>query len=417
MIVSVLADHDVLIAEGENPVTLVILRSLMMKDIDTVVLTSCSRCFPRFSKYYNQLILVPSMARMEEYAKTVEKIVKKIKFKVFFPVFDWSLIPVSKNRDKISSYVKLPIASHESILKCFDKLSTMKLAIENDVPIPQTYFVHNSAELKKTSKEITYPAVVKPRWSVVWEKDRAFYRRSGFVNSAAELVATYNSIHQYFPFPLVQEYVPGVNYSVAALYNEGRPRAFCCIKVPRAWPPTGGNSCFRESVPLDSEMKGYSERLLKALGWHGIAEVEFRVDSRDNVPKLMEINPRFWGSLSVAVKAGVNLPYLLYRMTVDGDVKGVFNYKVGVKGRYFEQDLLYIFSLFKDASTNPCVWNRKKLQVLGDWLKFYEPGIFYDLFEADDALPFLFSFAASPRELVNFLRKKSYAWSPPGVRF
>jgi predicted ATP-grasp superfamily ATP-dependent carboligase len=353
---------------------------------------------------------------MEEYAKAVEKIVKKMKFNVFFPVFEWSLIPVSKNRDKISSYVKLPIASHESILKCFDKLSTIKLAIENDVPIPRTYFVHNSAELKKISKEITYPAVVKPRWSMVWKNDRALHRRSGFVNSVAELVATYNSIHRYFPFPLIQEYVPGVNYSVAALYNEGRPRAFCCIKVHRAWPPTGGNSCFRESVQLDSEMRRYSETLLKALDWHGIAEVEFRVDSRDNVPRLMEINPRFWGSLSVAVKAGVDFPYLLYRMTMDGDVKGVFNYKVGVKGRYFEQDLLYIVSLFKDASTNSGVWNQKRLQVLRNWLKFYEPGVFYDFFEVDDPLPFLFSLASSPLGLARFLRQNNYAWSPPGVR-
>jgi predicted ATP-grasp superfamily ATP-dependent carboligase len=407
----------VLIAEGENPVSLVILRSLRMKDVDAVVLASFSRCFSRFSRYCNQMILVPSMARMKEYAKAVEKIVKKMKFNVFFPVFDWSLIPVSQNRDKISSYVKLPIASHESILKCFDKLSTMKLAIENDVPIPQTYFVHNSAELKKTSKEITYPAVVKPRWSIIWKNDRAFHRRGGFVNSAAELVATYNNIHQYFPFPLVQEYVPGVNYSVAALYNEGRPRAFCCVKVPRAWPPTGGNSCFRESVPLDSEMRKYSETLLNALDWHGIAEVEFRVDSRDNVPRLMEINPRFWGSLSVAVKAGVDLPYLLYRMTMDGDVKGVFNYKVGVKGRYFEQDLLYIISLFKDSSPTSGVWNRKKLKVLGDWLKFYESGLFYDMFEVDDPLPFLFSSVSFPLGLLKFLREKSYAWSPPRVRF
>jgi len=407
----------VLIAEGYNPVAIPILRSLAKRDLDTVVMTSFPFYLSRFSKYCNKPILVPSTGIEEEYAKAIEKIVKKMKFDVLFPIFEWSLMPVSKNRDKISPYVKLPIASHESIRMCFDKLSTVKLAIENDVPIPQTYFVHDSIELNKIAKEITYPAVVKPRWSMVWKNDRAFHRRSGFVNSAEELVATYNSIHGYFPFPLIQEYVPGVNYSVAALYNEGRPRAFCCIKVHRAWPPTGGNSCFRESVQLDSEMRRYSETLLEALDWHGIAELEFRLDSRDNIPRLMEINPRFWGSLSVAVKAGVDFPYLLYRMTMDGDIEGVFNYKVGVKGRYFEQDLMYIVSMFKNASANSSVWNRNRLRVLVDWLKFYEPGVFYDLFEVDDPLPFLFSSALLPLGLVRFLREKNYAWSPPGVRF
>jgi predicted ATP-grasp superfamily ATP-dependent carboligase len=252
---------------------------------------------------------------------------------------------------------------------------------------------------------------------MVWQNDRAFHRRSGFVNSPPELVATYTSIHKYFPNPLIQEYVPGTNYSVATLYNKGKPRAFCCIKVQRAWPPTGGNSCFRESVQLDPKMKAYSETLLKALDWHGIAEVEFRLDSRDNIPKLMEINPRFWGSLCVAVKAGVDFPYLLYRLSMDGDISSVFSYKAGVKGRYFEQDLLYIVSLLRDASTNPGVWSRKNLRVLLNWFRFYEPGIFYDLFEVNDPLPFLFSSALSPLGLAKFLREKSYAWSRPKIRF
>jgi len=407
----------VLIAEGYNPVVLPILRSLEQRKISTTLMTSIPLYASRFSKYFQKQLLVPSTSLKEEYARMVEKIVKNGKFDVLFPIFEWSLIPISENVDRISPYVKLPIASHKSILKCFDKLSTMKLAIECGVPIPKTYFVCDSAEMKKISEETTYPCVVKPRWSMVWQTDRAFHRRGGFVKSPGELVATYNSIHQYFPYPLIQEYVPGTNYSVATMYNRGKPRAFCCIKVQRAWPITGGNSCFRETVPLDSKMKTYSERLLKALDWHGIAEVEFRLDSRDNTPKLMEINPRFWGSLCVAVKAGVDLPYLLYRMSMDGDTKSTFSYKTGVKGRYLEQDFLYIISTFKDALSNSSFWSRKSLKLLASWLRFYEPGLFYDFLNVDDPLPFMFSSALLPLGLARFLRQQDYPWAPPGVSF
>jgi predicted ATP-grasp superfamily ATP-dependent carboligase len=411
-----LAGYGVLVAEGENPVAIPILRSLARREINVAAMVSINRPFSRFSKYCSRLILVPSTAREKEYAVAVEKIVKKMKFDVLFPIFEWSLMPISKNRDRISPYVHLPIASHESILVCYDKLSTLKLAISEGVPVPQTYFVQNSVELKEVAHKIGYPAVVKPRWSVVWCCDRAFNMRGAVVNSADELMVTYNSMHRYFPFPLIQEYVPGINYSVACLYNQGRPRAFCCIKVYRAWPPTGGNSCFRESVKLDYRMRKYAERLLEALDWHGIAEVEFRLDSRDDVPKLMEINPRFWGSLSVAVKAGVDFPHLLYRITMDGDVNGIFNYRVGVKGRYFEQELLYLASLFKTAS-NPGLKARRKLRLLSDWLKFYEPGLFYDLFDQDDPLPFMYSLASSLPGLLKFWKEKSHAWSAPGIRF
>jgi len=406
----------VLVAEGENPVAMPILRSLTEKGINVTAMTSVRRPFVRFSKYCHSLILVPSMAREKEYAAAVEKIVKRIKFDVLFPIFEWSLIPISKNRDRIGRYVRLPIASHDSILKCYDKLSTLKLALEKDVPVPKTFFVRCSSELRQVAEEITYPAVVKPRWSMVWQGNKAFYRRGGFVNSPGELIAAYVSIHRYFPFPLIQEYVPGINFSVAALYNNGKPRAFCCIKVHRAWPPTGGNSCFRESVKLDSKLKFFTEKLLEALDWHGIAEVEFRLDSRDNVPKLMEINPRFWGSLCVAIKTGVDFPYMLYRIAMDGDVNGVFHYRVGVKGRYFEQDLLYILSLLKNWANNSVFPKDARLRFLADWLKFYEPGIFYDLFKWDDPIPFLYSLAATPLGLAKFFKEKSYAWSSPGVR-
>ena len=41
--------------------------------------------------------------------------------------------------------------------------------------------------------------------------------------------------------------------------------------------------------------------------------IEFRIDSRDGVPKIMEVNPRFWGSLQLSILSGVDFPYLLYK--------------------------------------------------------------------------------------------------------
>jgi predicted ATP-grasp superfamily ATP-dependent carboligase len=215
---------------------------------------------------------------------------------------------------------------------------------------------------------------------------------------------------------LIQEYVPGTNYSVAAICKEGKPKGLCCIKVTRAWPPTGGNSCFRESVALEPRMKEYSEKLLEALDWYGIAEVEFRLDSRDNVPRLLEINPRFWGSLPVAVKSGVDFPYLLYRLAMDGDISPVFNYKVGIKGRFLEQDLLYIFSLFSQSAPNLSTQKGRCVSLMR-WLKFYEPGIFYDLFDLEDPLPFVRNSEHSVFAIINLLKEKKYPGSTTDVRF
>lgn len=408
--------NGVLIAEGFNPISLPIMRSLERKKIDTAVTTSFPLHTSRFSRYCQKQFLVPSSSRQNEYVNSIEKIVRNVKFDMFVPVSEVSLLPISENRDRIAPYVKLPLASRESILACFDKGKTLELAADKGVPIPKTLFVKSAEELKLVAEQMSYPCVVKPRWSVVWQKDRTLDRRGGFVNSPAELIATYNSIHQYFPYPSIQEYVPGVNYSVAAVYNNAKPRAFCCIKVNRAWPRSGGNSCYRESAHLDPKMKRYAENLLEALSWHGIAEVEFRLDSRDGVPKLMEINPRFWGSLCVAINAGVDFPYLLYKIAVDGDTQPVFNYKIGVKGRFFEQELYYLVSLLRDSSVNSGL-SRQDLKFIGQWLRLYEPGLFYDFFDVKDPLPFFFRAALCPVGLIHMLKDKSQAWSPPHVSF
>ncbi len=78
-------------------------------------------------------------------------------------------------------------------------------------------------------------------------------------------------------------------------------------------PPTGGASSCAASF-YDGKLKEYGTRLLDLLGWHGVAMVEFRYDARSGTYKLMEINPKFWGSLDLALAAGVDFPHCLCRM-------------------------------------------------------------------------------------------------------
>jgi len=101
--------------------------------------------------------------------------------------------------------------------------------------------------------------------------------------------------------------------------------------------------------------------------------VEFRVDARNNEPKLMEINPRFWGSLELAVVSGVDFPYLLYQMAVNGDVEPVTDYKIGKKVRWLLGDFLLFLS------------TKNKLEKLPEFFDFR--GIGDDLLSVDDPLP------------------------------
>jgi predicted ATP-grasp superfamily ATP-dependent carboligase len=110
------------------------------------------------------------------------------------------------------------------------------------------------------------------------------------------------------------------------------PKASFAYRRLREYPASGGPSTLRESV-RDPDLRATTERLLSLLGWVGVAMAEFKVDPRDGRPRLLEVNPRFWGSLHHAILCGVDFPWLLCRMAVDGDVDRVEEYRVGVQSR------------------------------------------------------------------------------------
>jgi hypothetical protein len=113
--------------------------------------------------------------------------------------------------------------------------------------------------------------------------------------------------------PLVQEFIPGYGCGFFALYQNGVCKRIFMHRRVRETPPSGGISCCAESF-YDPKLQEYGTRLLDRLEWHGVAMVEFRYDVRDNDYKLMEINPKFWGSLDLSLAAGVDFPYYLCQM-------------------------------------------------------------------------------------------------------
>jgi predicted ATP-grasp superfamily ATP-dependent carboligase len=119
--------------------------------------------------------------------------------------------------------------------------------------------------------------------------------------------------------------------------------------------------------------------LLKEFNWHGVAMVEFKLDERTNEPVLMEINPRFWGSLNQAISAGVNFPLLLHTMAVEGDVKPVLNYKLGFKSRWLLGD---IRSYIDYINNKGCQFSRYK-----DFFNFVDKNTCYDDISLTDPLP------------------------------
>lgn len=324
---------SVLVSSGEARQALSIVRSLGSRGIDIAVLGERGSIsfFSRYCK--SKIIITPANKSPTIFLKKITKILKQRKFELFIPITDKELSLVSENRETIEKHTKLIIPSHETLEIAQNKYKLMKFAETNAIPHPKSILIKNSEELKMVKD---FPVVIKPQIG---------YGSRGvrYAKNPQKLIEFYKDINREYKNPLVQEYIPGGtenSYGFSALCNNGNVKAFFIHKRIFTYPIHGGPSALAESS-FNPEIKELGSKLLKNLKWNGIAMVEFKIDSRDGKPKLMEINPRFWGSLQLAVLSGVDFPYLFYKLAMKEKFKSKTKYKLGVRCLFLFPSLLY----------------------------------------------------------------------------
>jgi predicted ATP-grasp superfamily ATP-dependent carboligase len=194
-----------------------------------------------------------------------------------------------------------------------DKAATVSTAQDIGIPIPATHTLRQTSDALKSAHELGYPVVVKPRFSRYWA-GREFISSDGVGYAATDeqLLSLMATQDPRLPPPLLQKFIPGTGCGVCVLLaRDGTLCAEFAHERLRDYRPTGSGSVLRRSARVDPRLRDMSLNLLRHLGCYGVAMVEFRIDSRTGDPYLMEINGRFWGSLQLAIDAGVNFPALL----------------------------------------------------------------------------------------------------------
>jgi predicted ATP-grasp superfamily ATP-dependent carboligase len=248
---------------------------------------------------------------------------------VLFPMEDASLMWVSRHRDLIAPLCHCLLPPHHAIVIAQDKGATVRHAREAGLPCPASH--------EPASFEEFWPIVERLAPGTFVVKPRSGAGSAGIRYGERGTRAEWFSHWERFGPLLVQDRVPreGAGLGVSLLFDrESRCVAAFAHERLRQYPVSGGPSTDRRSRH-DPDLVEQSIRLLRQLDWQGIAMVEWKRDPRDGVPKLMEINPRFWGSLELAVRAGVDFPLLFARAARGERLPGGSpSYEAGVRLRW-----------------------------------------------------------------------------------
>ncbi|MDB9985053.1 ATP-grasp domain-containing protein [Gammaproteobacteria bacterium] len=123
-------------------------------------------------------------------------------------------------------------------------------------------------------------------------------------------------------YPQVEEYVEGEGYGCSVLYSNGQFITSFTHKRLREKIETGGTSTFREAADHEG-IETATKIIFDSIGWNGLAMCEFKVCPKTGRFWFIEVNPRMWGSISLAIESGVQFPYLAWLCANQGASKAI----------------------------------------------------------------------------------------------
>ena len=224
-----------------------------------------------------------------------------------------------------------------------DKAELLHHAARAGLRVPRSVVAHSADDLGRAAEAVGYPCVLKPHTSIVVADGVAH----GFGVRHAARPADLFPPFPVAAFPVIaQEYVGGAGEGLFLLVDGEHLLAAFAHRRLREKPPEGGVSTYRESIPLDTDLVAKSAHLLAEVGWRGAAMVEFR-RTPGGEAVLMEINGRLWGSLQLAVDAGVDFASLLVALFQGQALEPVTAYRAGVRTRWEWGDVDHVLARLK----------------------------------------------------------------------
>lgn len=329
----------VLVTNGEYKHTLAAVRSLNQHGVDVFVTSNYKGAQSFYSRHKKKKFVTTKPEKEKAYIKDLNRIVRDERIDVVLPIGFNSVYAISGNLDKFKD-CDVPLQAREKIQAVSNKWEVMKFAKEVSAPIPDTISVDNKKD--EQLKDLIYPVVVKG------DEGSAFIsycnNRKQASCDIAKLLSLYKKRGKNNSSIIVQEYIPGTGYGYFGLFDNGKELANFQHKRLREFPTSGGSSSKAISVK-ERSLGEIGKKLLSKLDWHGVAMVEVKKDKRDGKFKLMEINPKFWGSLALAIKCGVDFPYLASMMASGKKIGKTPKYSVGTTYQWvLPDDTLHLLS-------------------------------------------------------------------------
>ncbi len=391
-----------LVTDGEQRAALAIVRSLGRAGYHVHVSSAHPAPIAAASRFCREVSRTPDpLTDPEGFVNALVAICGQREVSALLPVSDAALLSLLPARTRFPG-IRIPFPDAERFRHISDKAAVLQTAGDLGIPTPEQRLLNSAADLSGAGAlGFRFPLVLKPARSVGELKGS---RRKLNVSYAGDWNDLKDRVRKLpveaFPL-LLQERIVGPGTGIFVLLWDDKVLALFAHRRLREKPPAGGVSVYSESIYPDPDLAERAVTLLRCFKWQGPAMVEFKLDRATGTPYLMEVNGRFWGSLQLAIDAGVDFPALLLEAALGTPPAPVLRYRAGGRSRWWWGDVDHLLARLRRS--------RKELALPADaptrwqavlaFLTLWRPGDRSEVFRLDDPLPAI-------RETVNwFLRR------------
>jgi predicted ATP-grasp superfamily ATP-dependent carboligase len=328
-----------------------------------------------------------------EFLDAIRSFIELHRHDVLIPADDFALLAIAEHHEELSRLLHVACPPPELVRQVLDKRCTLEAAQQAGVPTPKTFVVANSAQIPELLHKTGTPAILKPA-----QKQAIDDEFKTLIITAAEQVTKRFPTAREFSHPmLLQEFCTGVGVGVEVLLHRGECVAVFQHRRLKEWPFRGGYAVTAIAEAPGANLVQPALALLRALQWDGVAMVEFRVNRETGRTVLMEVNGRYWGSISLPVTAGVDFPLLQWKVIHGESLDVPSSYDVGTKWRWTAGYIRRLHDLVMASRRSGEV--REMLRR--DWSDVVEDLSYRDaVFTASDPFPAMFELVRTVGDLA-----------------
>lgn len=377
----------VLVTDGEQRAALAVVRSLGKAGYAAIVCSRDARSLAGVSRYAARAVHVPDpLTRASEFTPAIGAAVHEYGARVVVPVTEPSSLALLGAAYALGGAI-IAGPTLESFRAISDKEHMLAVAREVGLATPAQLSLARREDATDAALDaLEYPVVLKPTRSV----------RSGSIHSVSyasdrNALRTRLGVLPDSAYPLlVQQRIVGPGTGVFLLRWDSRIVATFAHERIRETPPSGGASVYSQSVVADPDLLDGATRLLERFDWRGVAMVELKRDLRTGRAYVMEVNGRLWGSLQLAIDAGVDFPALLVDAALGRPALQPPPYRTGVRLRWWWGDVNHLLARLRHSadrlSLPPNAPTRGAL--LAQFFR-WRPGDHNETLRVDDPRPFV----------------------------